>query len=352
MKKGIFLKVDDLLGWGKRVVLARIVRRTGSAPRAVGSQCVIEEDGNLIGTIGGGLLEHRVLERAKEVFSQGQSHVYPIHLTGKDVAASEMICGGNVEVYLDPLFPENKDTVELFQSIRETIQSGGHVTLLTKISDGISALEANVRMIMADRAVIKGEIDGLMGKVQALSRCTRPRLVEFTDLNTRVFLEPVEDDPTLLLFGAGHVSTFVSPLAKMVGFRVVVIDDRAEFANGERFPEADEIHVLPFAETAELSKIISDSSYVTIMTRGHIHDRVVLEAALHTEPTYIGMIGSRKKWALIDQALREEGISAEKIEKVHSPIGIDIGDETPEEIAVSIVAELIKSRAAKAGKSE
>jgi xanthine dehydrogenase accessory factor len=310
------------------------------------------EDGDLIGTIGGGLLEHRVLEKAKEVFRRGESRLCPVHLSGKDVAASDMICGGNVEVYLDPLFAENRETVQLFGSIVETIESGGHGVLLTKISNGISALDTKVRMLMGDGSVIRGEIEGLGDKTQSLRRFTRPRLVEFPDLETRVFLEPVEDDPTLLLFGAGHVATFVAPLAKMIGFRVAVIDDRAEFANAERFPDADEIHVLPFAEGAQLAATAGSSSYVTIMTRGHIHDRIVLEAALETEPAYVGMIGSRKKWALIDQALREKGISVQKIEKVHSPIGIDIGGETPEEIAVSIVAELIKSRAAKAGMSE
>jgi len=349
MKKEVFLKVDELLGSGKRMVLAVIIRRAGSAPRSVGSQCIILEDGSLLGTIGGGLLEHRVLERARDVFRKGESAVLPLYLSGKDVAASGMICGGNVEVYLDPLYPDNPHTTDLFRSIRERIESGCHGTLLSRIDDGIPALAGKYKMLLEKGKVITGEIDGLVDEAKRLCRFTRPRLVEISELGMSVFVEPVEDDPVLFLFGAGHVSTFVAPLAKMVGFRVVVMDDRPDFANTERFPDADEIHIVEFSKAFE-GITVTGSSYLTIMTRGHMYDRIVLEAALRTAPAYIGMISSRKKWTLIREALREKGVPEQEIEQVHSPIGIHIGGETPEEIAVSIVAELIQTRAAKAKK--
>lgn len=349
MKKEIFLKVDELLGVGKRMVLAVIIRRAGSAPRAVGSQCVILEDGSLLGTIGGGLLEHRVLERAKDVFRQGRSVVLPLYLAGKDVADSEMICGGNVEVYLDPLFPDNRYTSDLFRLIREMIERGRHGTLLSRIADGTPALKGKDKMLLEEGKVIRGEIDGLMDEVGRLCGFTRPRLVELSEPGVSVFVEPLEDDPVLFLFGAGHVSTFVAPLAKMVGFRVAVMDDRVEFANAERFPDADEIHIVEFPKAIE-GITVTGSSYLAIMTRGHTQDRIVLEAALRTDPAYIGMIGSRKKWALIERSLRDQGFSEDRIAKVHSPIGIQIGGETAEEIAVSIVAELIQTRATKENK--
>jgi len=331
------------------MVLAVIIRRAGSAPRAVGSQCVILEDGSLLGTIGGGLLEHRVLERAKDVFRQGRSVVLPLYLAGKDVADSEMICGGNVEVYLDPLFPDNRYTSDLFRLIREMIERGRHGTLLSRIADGTPALKGKDKMLLEEGKVIRGEIDGLMDEAERLCRFTRPRLVELSEPGVSVFVEPLEDDPVLFLFGAGHVSTFVAPLAKMVGFRVAVMDDRVEFANAERFPDADEIHIVEFPKAIE-GITVTGSSYLAIMTRGHTQDRIVLEAALRTDPAYIGMIGSRKKWALIERSLRHQGFSEERIAKVHSPIGIQIGGETAEEIAVSVVAELIQTRATKENK--
>lgn len=346
MRKEIFLKVDELLRTGKRVVLAVIIRRTGSAPRAVGTQCIVQEDGTLFGSIGGGLLEHRVLKGAKDVFRQAKSAVLPLHLDGKDVAASEMICGGNVEVYLDPLFPENRQTVGLFRSIREMIEKGRHGTLLSRVADGIPALKSQDKMLLEGENVIAGEVAGLMRETARLCRYSRPRLAKVSKLDMNVFVEPIEDDPVLFLFGAGHVATFVAPLAKVVGFRVVVIDDRAEFANAERFPDADEIHIVDFPKAFD-GITVTGSSYLAIMTRGHNYDGIVLEAALQTEPAYIGMISSRKKWALVRKVLRGKGVEEDKIQQVHSPIGVPIGDETPEEIAVSIVAELIQTRAVK-----
>ena len=130
------------------------------------------------------------------------------------------------------------------------------------------------------------------GELQGFREAKRPRFLEKEGL--AFFLEPIKPEDVLYLFGAGHVSTFIAPLAKMVGFRVIVIDDREEFANQERFPNADEILVLPFEESFDRISI-SKTSYVSIITRGHIHDKAVLAAALSREPAYIGMIGSRRK---------------------------------------------------------
>jgi xanthine dehydrogenase accessory factor len=350
MKQNIFVRAGELLSSGERVVLARIIKRTGSAPRAVGSECIIREDGSVVGTIGGGSLEYMVAERAKVVLSSGKSEIRQLELTGNDVTKTDMICGGAVDVYLEPLFPENRETVELFASLKELTESNKRGMLLTLVAEGISAMDTQSRMLKKEKGS-QGEIRGLTEKILGLDELTEPQLIPLPDGDACIFAEHVEAEPMLFLFGAGHVSTFVAPLAKMVGFRVTVIDDRPEFANSERFPDADEIHVVPFSEA--FNRIpISDTSYITIITRGHTFDRGVLEAALHTEPAYVGMIGSRKKRNLIYQALRDSGISNEKIESVHSPIGIDIAAETPEEIAVSIVGELIKVRAERARREQ
>jgi xanthine dehydrogenase accessory factor len=130
----------------------------------------------------------------------------------------------------------------------------------------------------------------------------------------------------------------------MVGFRLAVIDDRAEFATRERFPTADEVLVLPFDKVFDHLRVTPDS-YLVIVTRGHLSDRTVLRSALTTNPAYIGMIGSKRKREAIYRSLLDEGVPRERLEAVHSPIGLVIGAETPEEIAVSIVGELIKTSA-------
>jgi xanthine dehydrogenase accessory factor len=151
---------------------------------------------------------------------------------------------------------------------------------------------------------------------------------------------------TVYIFGAGHVARQLARLTKMADFYTVVLDDREEFANRRRFTNSDEIVVLESFEAAFEDRAFDSHSYIVIVTRGHSHDKTVLAQALQTTAGYIGMIGSRRKRDIIYQKLLAEKFSQADIDRVHCPIGLDIGAETPEEIAVSIVAELILKRAA------
>jgi xanthine dehydrogenase accessory factor len=155
-----------------------------------------------------------------------------------------------------------------------------------------------------------------------------------------VFVEPILPDPKLILMGAGHIGQTVAHVAHRVGFKVAVVDDRETFANRERFPQAEEIVVAPFLEGFK-AITVSQTSFILIATRGHGHDQTVLEEALQTSACYIGMVGSRRKTQIIVQNLLGKGIAPEALSRLYAPIGIEIGSETPEEIAVSVVAELI-----------
>jgi xanthine dehydrogenase accessory factor len=160
----------------------------------------------------------------------------------------------------------------------------------------------------------------------------------------RFFIDPIFIPGTVFLFGAGHVSQQVAEVATLVKLRTVVLDDREEFANPKRFPKADQIIMLFSFDQAFANLEIDSDSYVVIVTRGHLHDKTVLEQALRTKAGYIGMIGSKRKRDMLYQTLLNEGYTQEDIDRVYCPIGLNIGGETPEEIAVSIVAELIKVR--------
>jgi xanthine dehydrogenase accessory factor len=158
-----------------------------------------------------------------------------------------------------------------------------------------------------------------------------------------VFIEPLDSSPRLLVVGAGHVSQHVSRMAAAVGFRVHVVDDREKFANRERFPEAAEVSVAGIAEfVAGLE--LPPTAYVVVVTRGHAHDLSAMRAIAGRPLRYVGMIGSRAKVAKIFEALASEGAPADWLEQVHAPIGLQIGAVTPEEIALSIVAELVAVR--------
>jgi xanthine dehydrogenase accessory factor len=159
----------------------------------------------------------------------------------------------------------------------------------------------------------------------------------------KVFIDILQPKEEVLIFGAGHIASYVSKLAKTVGFKVTVIDDRKEFANQDRFPEADEI-IAEETEKALTHLRISPSTYIIVLTRGHLKDEEVIGSIIRSDAAYIGMIGSRKKNATVFQRLTGKGISREELDKVHAPIGIDINAQTPEEIAVSIIAEIIQVR--------
>ncbi len=159
----------------------------------------------------------------------------------------------------------------------------------------------------------------------------------------RAFVEVAQPPPTLLVVGAGHIGRPLSRMGKELGFSVAVLDDRAEFASRERFPEADRIIVGDFAE--ELRRFpITSSTYVVLVTRGHLEDERALRQVIGSSAAYVGMIGSRRRVRAVLNRLEREGVSGELIRRVYSPIGLEIGAETPEEIAVSILAEVIHVR--------
>ena len=159
----------------------------------------------------------------------------------------------------------------------------------------------------------------------------------------QVFIEPIEGTPVLCLFGAGHVAQPLSRMARACGFRVEVADDRAKFANADRFPDADLLVVDDFPGAAT-RMTLGPNTYAVVVTRGHQGDAVALEAVLQHDLQFVGLLGSRTKIVHIFAALAERGVSAERLATVHAPLGLKIGSQTPEEIAVSILAEMIAVR--------
>jgi xanthine dehydrogenase accessory factor len=159
----------------------------------------------------------------------------------------------------------------------------------------------------------------------------------------RVFIEPIESSPTLCLFGAGHVAQPLARMASEAGFRVEVADDRLKFANALRFPSADRILVEDFT-TAAGQMTLGPNSYVVVVTRGHGGDAEALQAVLRTRVRFVGLLGSRPKLVHVVSALEERGVPREELARIHCPLGVEIGAVTPEEIAVSVLAEMIAVR--------
>lgn len=341
----IYTECRNLLQAGQAVVLATVFEAKGSAPRVAGARMLVRADGSIRGTIGGGRLEHDAVCQAIGLFASGQSAIYSFDLTGNDVAGMDMICGGKGEVWLHYFSAGNTQKIAVCEAIIDIMARREKAWLVSEINSAVAGQEKQYGLLDARETVT-----GSLLLDPALIRgwaAERPSAAIFTEQygGQRFLLEQIRPIRTVVVFGAGHVSQQVAPLCEKVGFRVVVLDDRAEYANRSRFTTATEIVVLDsFAEWGGLT--VDEGCYIVILTRGHIHDKTVLGLALRTSAGYIGMIGSRRKREKIYQALREEGFSQQDINRVYSPIGLDIGAETPEELAVSIVGELIKVRAA------
>lgn len=354
--KDVYAKAVELSGRREFSVLATILKLTGSGPRAAGTKFLILENGSYVGTIGGGLLEARVLEAARKVFETHSPVRLGLSLMGKDVAETDMICGGDVDVFLEPLFPENQEQTQGFKRILDIQKRGGSGVLATVVQGDRWQKDSVPRVLALPGGEVIGSLPGMKGIQEELAKQLpvwlkekEPRLVvSRDDLGglIEIFVEPILSDPVLYIFGGGHVSAQIIPLASRVGFKVEVIDDRPEFADPAKFPDAAKVHHHPFHRVLEKLPV-DESSYLVIVTRGHMHDKTVLEQCLRTKAKYIGMIGSRRKKAMIYEKLLEEGFTQSDLDRVYAPIGLDIGAETPEEIAVSIVAELIQVRAGK-----
>jgi xanthine dehydrogenase accessory factor len=344
--EGIYSEILNSFKTNKASVLATIIRQKGTSPRGVGAKMLIMEDGTLSGSVGGGILEKSVIDISSGVFSSS----LPMHF----MSDPGMSCGGDVEIFLEPVSPDNDICSGIYKEITGIIKRGGSALLATVIDTHLW------QGGQVHKALFKssGEVTGLLPNMETSGKIImdgisnflerrRPEIIACNDIEGdrfSIFVEPVFSDPVLYIFGAGHVSSQVVPMARRLGFKVTVIDDRPESTDHFNFPDAERVFNYPYHDAIRRFPI-DKSSFIVIMTRSHSFDEMVLGQALRTDAGYIGMIGSRRKISTICNNLLRDGFTKDDFDRVHSPIGIDIGAETPEEIALSIVSELVKVRA-------
>ncbi len=289
-------------------------------------------------------LEARIQELAREVFQSGKTMVGKYSLNREGPTPIGMICGGDVEFLLHLEDASQPGRLAVYEELLTTLASKKRAWLTIKLPDREVSEGAPAIYVFQDGGASFDD-QGLLRLRELLvdASSTQPSVV--THEGTRFFIEPLSSEGTVYIFGAGHIGQKLAYFTRFVGFQTVVLDDREEFANRELLGSADRIVVLKSFDEAMKDLVVDEESYLVIVTRGHAHDKTVLAQALKTSAGYIGMIGSRKKRDAIYQVLAKEGFIAQDFARVHSPIGLNIGAETPEEIAVCIVAELIQARA-------
>lgn len=347
--------IGAFLARNESFVLATIVSRHGSTPRTAGTRMIIDGRGRGLGTIGGGLLEAKVMARSRDVFADGRPRWMRFDMSRAEVASLDMICGGDLEVLLEKVTP-GSPSAGVLERWRRAVE-GNEACLLASVvvkEDGQTAGDADGAsprvthaLIGRNGDILAGTLAPEAGEAAELVRAgfAGPGPKTRAEANLVVILDPAAPPEKLVVIGAGHVALPTVHLAVMAGFQATVLDDRPEYANSLRFPEARQVSVVPDFDRALEGVAVGPETYLVIVTRGHLHDKTVLIQALGTEAAYIGMIGSRRKRDQIFRDLSARGFTEDDLKRVHSPIGLAIGAETPEEIAVSIVAELIQVRA-------
>lgn len=342
----MFHEICQALLNGQELAIATIINDRGSTPRTSGSKMVVYPNGGISGTIGGGAVEGDVIQRAMRLFETRGAEIisYDLNL-GANIEQMDLICGGRLQVLIEHV-PAHEKNIGLYHSAQEELQGSRSFFWITRITDDNGKLQV-VRALKKSQNEFMGPIE-IKDELQTLidSNSCISNGFSFIEREGHFYvIEAIQPPDTIFLFGAGHVSKEIAALSKKVGFRIIVFDDRVEFANADRFPDADEILVCP--EYSEVFKAFdtNEGDYIVIVTRGHRFDKEVLAQALRTKAGYIGMIGSRKKRDTIYKELMNKGFTQSALEQVYCPIGLSINAETPTEIAVSVVAQLIEQRA-------
>jgi xanthine dehydrogenase accessory factor len=355
----IWVEALSSLEQGKPFALATVINVRGSTPREVGAKMLIRRDGQF-GTIGGGCGEAEVFRKARVLLEDGGgARIAEVDLTGDFDQQEIGTCGGIMDVFID-LWSPTRDLL-LARRLTDAVMANRPAALLTLVEPGRAAeapagARAVVDPALPSQPVPIGLSPEALARVAERASAGQPALIEIAgdgslksvshiepDGLPRVFIDPIVGAQRLIIAGAGHIAQPLAELAAMLGFHVTVIDDRAAFASRERFPTADELIVKPFA-SAVASLALDRHCYLVSVTRGHAYDEEVVRAALATDCGFIGMIGSRRRVRAMLERLAEQGFAREKLEQIHAPLGLDIGAETPEEIAVAIIGEIVRER--------
>ena len=340
----IHQQIVDLIDAGRRFALATILRAEGSTPQKVGVKAIIEADGKIWGTLGGGLVEAEAQRLAVEACQSQLPAVFDFDLADAYAADAGPICGGTMRILIDPTAAKDQAVyAQAADGLRQR-QRGG--VLLTRVWLQTRP-EVQVEWFPPEALPAEGHFPG----AEAIGSCLQresPRLYVQSSPRpgecTEVLVEPVIPKPLLLIAGGGHVGQALAQQATLIGFEVTVVDDRPEFTDRALFPESVTTRCGEIPREVAAFPMAADT-YVVIVTRGHRHDAEALAACIHSPAAYVGIIGSRRKVDLLRKSFIESGLATpEEFDRVFAPIGLEIGAVTVPEIATSIAAELIAVR--------
>ena len=302
--------------------LATVARRRGSLPMSATAKLLVTAGGARIGTIGGGCLEGEVIERCHDVLERRLPAVSEHSLNAEMAGDYGLTCGGTATIVVEPVYPD--------------------AVLASVWSEAMACVAGRDRRLMITGLDWR---DGVRKQLEPANALDEDALDRLPALDDQLLTELVAGLPRLVVFGGGHVGGAIARAAAVAGWRVTVVDDRAEFAEPTRHPTAERTIVCDWHDVGATLDLDS-ATYAVVATRGHQHDALIMDQVARRDLRYLGMLGSRRKVALTWELLTGWGVPRDRLEPVHAPIGIAIGADTPEEIAVSVVAEMIGVRRA------
>ena len=320
-------------------VMVTILEKSGSAPREAGTKMLVKEDETIIGTIGGGILEALSIRHAMTCFQSKRCEIRAFSLSNREASSIGMICGGDIKAlfeYFGPEFPERLALLERAAAHTEDF------VMVTDITERVSGIADGTKTLIVPQLARGEKVEGSKALVQEIQNDFDRTAFRVRTFEGRTYLiDPHHNREHLCIFGAGHVAVEIADIAKNLNFYTTVVDDREEFANRTRFPEAGAVRVIEDYSDLLSNIHIHSNTYVVIVTRGHAFDKEVLEQVLQTNARYIGMIGSKTKRDQTYEKLLNEGYVQSDLDRVCCPIGLNIYAQTPAEIAISILAEMI-----------
>ena len=345
----IYQRMAELEREGRRYSVCTVVRTSGSTPQVVGAKMVVDDLGRLTGTLGGGCVEGDAFEEARRVIRTGETSLREYELTEDLAWDTGLVCGGTMWISIEPgeraLRVGDRD---LLGDVLAASKGGRPVALATLLRRTGHDLVPGERLFVETDGRARGGLEdpaldehAREAAMDALRQGTARTVA--LDEGHDLLIEPVLAKPRLVIVGGGHVGLALARIASLLEYQVTVIEDRADFAARERFPEGVEVmhaDLVVALGTAD----IGWNTFIVIATRGHKLDTHALRAAVNTPARYVGLLGSRRKTILIDRMLRDEGVSEERLRQVHAPIGLDLGGRTPPEIALAVLAEMSAER--------
>jgi xanthine dehydrogenase accessory factor len=338
MKK-LFNAMYDQIQQGNDIVLVSVVASSGSTPRGTGAKMLINKDGRVIGTVGGGAVEYNSEQIAAEVLKSRKSKTEFFRLKPNEVADIGMICGGDVLIWFQFLGADDKGTLEILSAVDQLQKKREQSWLFTEITP-----DCQTGLIVYSKSTGLLGFDGSPKEAEELIADLSHKSCK-KEIGNRTFqVEPLINCGKVYIFGGGHVAQELVPTLARVHFHCIVIDDRENFTKPELFSGVEETICMSFDKINEVLDI-HENDFVVVMTRGHKDDQLVQEKVLKTPAYYIGVIGSARKTKAVFGRLKEKGFTDEDLCRITTPIGLEIKSETPAEIAVSIAAQMIMKRA-------